>query len=454
MLTHLREKGESGQAIILFALAMVGIVAVVAVALDGGMLYWNQRRAQNAADAAVIAGTSALVTESLSDSYICGVTSDQSILDQVHLYAGLNDVPNPAAGNVEAYYLIEDGEGNRIDMPNPAVNGPWQVGYNGTVPCAELVGLHVRIWYPQQTFISGIIGIEQTRVMVDAYATWDHRNWCTDFAMFSTDTDSNQGNLSSIGAGTTITNGGIHSNGGIHLGGGGQNIYLEPGRPIEYGDGSDANFDCDKIVGGPDPDAEDCGITGTDPYPLPDDFFYRFEDFAPGGFIWEEAGAAGIPRFYFGSGDPDVGVEDVRVSATQGSGLVDGLYVVEGDVDLQNVDRWFNEADGPWRVTIVARGEVKISGGMISQVPAVRGIFIFTLSDDMNNGAVNITGDDNSWMGLIAAPNGFVNIHGANNNDVSGMIIGRQINVSGSDININHRPEFCPPNPPRILLVQ
>jgi hypothetical protein len=33
------------------------------------------------------------------------------------------------------------------------------------------------------------------------------------------------------------------------------------------------------------------------------------------------------------------------------------------------------------------------------------------------------------------------------------MIVARSIDISGSNNSINHRPEYCPPNPPRILLV-
>ncbi len=61
MLKYLRQHGEQGQTAILLALSMIGLLGIVGLALDGGMLYWNQRRAQNGADAAVIAGVTKLV---------------------------------------------------------------------------------------------------------------------------------------------------------------------------------------------------------------------------------------------------------------------------------------------------------------------------------------------------------------------------------------------------------
>ncbi|MGH2524820.1 MAG: pilus assembly protein TadG-related protein, partial [Anaerolineales bacterium] len=50
-----RAHQERGQAMVLLVLAMVGILGFAAVALDGGNIYTEQRRAQSAADSAVLA---------------------------------------------------------------------------------------------------------------------------------------------------------------------------------------------------------------------------------------------------------------------------------------------------------------------------------------------------------------------------------------------------------------
>jgi hypothetical protein len=42
---------------------------------------------------------------------------------------------------------------------------------------------------------------------------------------------------------------------------------------------------------------------------------------------------------------------------------------------------------------------------------------------------------------------------GANNSDLSGMIVGYTVDIQGADNVINHRPEYCPMNPPRVRLV-
>lgn len=59
----MRQKGssfEKGQSLVLLALLVVGLLAILALALDGGNLYFRQRATQNAADAGALAGARAL----------------------------------------------------------------------------------------------------------------------------------------------------------------------------------------------------------------------------------------------------------------------------------------------------------------------------------------------------------------------------------------------------------
>jgi len=46
---------ESGQVLVLFAMALIGVTAMLALVIDGGNLYLQRRRMQNAADAAALA---------------------------------------------------------------------------------------------------------------------------------------------------------------------------------------------------------------------------------------------------------------------------------------------------------------------------------------------------------------------------------------------------------------
>jgi len=57
----LNRKYERGQALILIVLAIVGMIGLVALAIDGGSVFSNRRSAQNAADSAALAGALARV---------------------------------------------------------------------------------------------------------------------------------------------------------------------------------------------------------------------------------------------------------------------------------------------------------------------------------------------------------------------------------------------------------
>ena len=173
MLKYLRQHGEQGQTAILLAFAMIGLLGIVGLALDGGMLYWNQRRAQNGADAAAIAGVTKLAEHVIDES--CDSGSEQDVLALIQEYAGVNEVPNADTGeNIEAFYLVEDNSGNRVVLINPSSGSSWHVGETGEIPCDyNPVGLQVKASFPQQTFLAGVIGIAETNVTVDASAIFE-----------------------------------------------------------------------------------------------------------------------------------------------------------------------------------------------------------------------------------------------------------------------------------------
>ena len=100
------KNNERGQAIVLIALAMVGLIAVAGLALDGGHLYQARRQAQNAADAAALAGTRMLLGETCEPSN----NSDMEISNAIIDFAGQNGVIWDGS-NIEAQYVKVEGDG-------------------------------------------------------------------------------------------------------------------------------------------------------------------------------------------------------------------------------------------------------------------------------------------------------------------------------------------------------
>jgi len=84
---------ERGQAIVLLALALIGLLGFAAVALDGGNIYTEQRRAQSAADNAVMAA---------AYQYMMGSTSTISTTALAN--AATNDYDNNSTSNWVKFY--------------------------------------------------------------------------------------------------------------------------------------------------------------------------------------------------------------------------------------------------------------------------------------------------------------------------------------------------------------
>ncbi len=107
MYTH---PSERGQALIIIALALVGLVGIVALVVDGGKAFLDRRTAQNAADAAAltaaltrIRGGEDVVSAALSSAAQNGYNND-GVTNIVMLYSPPKDGPH--AGNVEYIQII------------------------------------------------------------------------------------------------------------------------------------------------------------------------------------------------------------------------------------------------------------------------------------------------------------------------------------------------------------
>jgi hypothetical protein len=120
MLT-LQLRRERGQAIVLLVFALIGLLGFAAVALDGGNIYAEQRRAQAAADNAVLAA---------AYQYMTGVKTTSALSTTALANAAVNAYDN-------------DGIGNKVTFHRPPLTGAYagnssymQVIITETVPTA------------------------------------------------------------------------------------------------------------------------------------------------------------------------------------------------------------------------------------------------------------------------------------------------------------------------------
>ncbi len=148
-----RRSAESGQAIVLMALAMIALLAFTALAIDGGRLFTVRRTAQNAADMAALAA----LTKYVKNSSI----TEAQVWTEIARIEGYNEIPDPGT-NVHAWWV--DVHGDPI-VANPTIDS----GSSATAPNGTM-GIKVENWIPYDTFIGGIIGQPHFNVMADSIA--------------------------------------------------------------------------------------------------------------------------------------------------------------------------------------------------------------------------------------------------------------------------------------------
>ena len=118
------KKHEIGQGFVIVALMLIALIAILALTLDGGLTYFQRRRAQNAADAGALAGARAMCTTGGGDPVVAARD-----------YASRNGI-----GNVNTNVVVSAA----------------QVGVVRSVV--------VSVTVPYETFFAGVLGIPTTQV--------------------------------------------------------------------------------------------------------------------------------------------------------------------------------------------------------------------------------------------------------------------------------------------------
>jgi hypothetical protein len=155
------QRRAEGQILVLFALGLIALLAGVALVIEGGNAYQNQRGVQNGADAASEAGA-AMIARSLA-----GVTkTDAEVASAVSSSAFFNNI-----AITTAYYT--DWQGNPVDS-NGAIVAPnlaVVVGHspNGAIP-TNGQGVHATGTRTFGTTFGRVIGFNNFTATADAIA--------------------------------------------------------------------------------------------------------------------------------------------------------------------------------------------------------------------------------------------------------------------------------------------
>ena len=137
---------ERGQSLVIVALAMVGLIAFLALVIDGGMAFAARRQMQNAADSASLAGAHMLQFRIYTDD-TCG-DAENAILEAVNTYAERNGVQDPST-NVQSFFIYVDENGQIVQIE--AIDG------TGCVP-DDAEGVRVRTETTFDSYFARVVG--------------------------------------------------------------------------------------------------------------------------------------------------------------------------------------------------------------------------------------------------------------------------------------------------------
>lgn len=418
------KKGEEGQVLVFLAICFVVLLGFAALAIDGGMLYTDRRHAQNAADAASLAGGSsaahfmrahninynaficgtggtvstqyAAETAAISQAALCDYVIDNDISDKhgVTVACAINDL-----GSYEDKHLDVITKITRDTATNFA-----HLVYTG--PLRNEVEAIARIYPPAPlAFGKAIIALNASD--------------CS---------GNNNGVIFSGSSATTVTGGGVWSNGCLVGNGTSFTVTVNNGG-VGYAGVSSGT------------------LTNINPSPQ------HIPSPLPGySTIVNEPDCSSLPnRTVPGGGDTTIqpGVYD-QIKWTGGAlTLSPGLYCVTGSKGVE-INGGSMVGDG---ITIfLTSGGVTINGN-VSPVdlrapeetpdpsPAVPGILIYLANGNTNT--VSVTGNSTSfYLGTVYAPDGDLFFSGSSgtNPTFNTQLIGNNVEVSGGatiDINFN-----------------
>jgi hypothetical protein len=403
-----KNKNESGQSVVIMAFAIVILMGILAVAIDGGRLYTLRRDAQNAADAAALQGARALcrdedfVAKALEVAEINGFSG-----------AGVVEVNNPPV---------------RSDSPNPN-DDQVEVVITATIDG----GMIAPVIYQ---------GELNTRVLAvgDCLRGTLTGSGAAIFAGGICPTNS-----VGVGGSSVSIIGGIHSNGDMNVSGGGIGHYIT--GTVTYGTGTNLPANNTTLF----PATNNPVQVSFRDYPI--DLVYA--DFVVGGAAYDavmEAFPNGSRYHYYDAPGTNPTTESDLVSQgwLTGTLMKKGLYVSPDGFKFTGSDVIGDD------VTLIAdQGKITLGGGNPTFRPYFGGLLMMTMATGDpcdNNKAINLTPASLNWGGIIFAPNGSVALKPSGGGTFFGSIIAGQVDLSGADLMVIYDPSFLPPDPDTIEL--
>ena len=377
------------------ALALILLLGMTALALDGGMAYNERRSTQNGADHAALAAAWAKCQ-------------------------GATDATAQQAGRDSAIANGYDGAAADIDVTLTKVTG--------TTGTYEAV-----ISSTSKTNFAGVVGQPTVTVLSRATADCTRRIWGGGYALFANGPPAcNAGFELDFSGGGVYIDGAVHSNGDLRFNGNNGN----PSTITEL-----ATYVGNEAYNGV---TFQTGIETTSTQPDP--FAITYASYLP-------ANNVGRPNYFYhpsgGTIDDKWLVDNGYADKVGGDTILkkSGIFFTTGAIGSMSLSMGTDLITGlPTKVTLVAGGQIgTITGKSNVTNYDPNGVLMFSnhqppaSCSSASNKAVQISASSIAWTGLIYAPNGEVQMSLSSGASVNGAIFGHSVNLSGSDFSITYQ---------------
>jgi len=156
---------QSGQAVVLVAIAVLALSAILALALDGGSIYLDKRQLQNAADSAALAGAELLMAVPPSYTKI----HDQAVDNLLQNLVGASKAGTSCSANCPAQKTLGPPGGNGVGTLDLGA------GYHVELSVTTSYTYQVSVWHTHAVVVAPIHGFQST-ITLAARATAQNAN--------------------------------------------------------------------------------------------------------------------------------------------------------------------------------------------------------------------------------------------------------------------------------------
>jgi hypothetical protein len=419
------KKTAKGQALVLIALAFVGMLGFVALAIDGGMIYSDRRFSQNGADASSLAGGGAAAL-SMENQHV--LFQDFSCSDPRVIAAEQAAIPAAISRAADNTFSIDTNtsDKNGVEVDCGITDSPWGKDKH--------VDVHVLITKDTDSIFAHFVYQGPLRNSVEAITRIRPRSPMAYgnaiVALNAAACDGNQNGVILSGSSDNVINGGgIFSNGCLK--------------------GNGTNFGAEVNDGNVTYVAEADG-TLSNISPAPNQISQTLPNSS---YEMKTPDCSSLPHRTQNSDELSPGVYS-SISLTNGElTLKPGLYCLTSSTNAFKING--GELTGHGVTLYILNGSVSISGNaavdlsapLISPdpTPAIPGMLIQLGRGNTNTADLEGT-SDSSFVGTIYAPDGDIELAGTGDADSGGddpvqfhtQLIGQNVSITGNvDLDIN-----------------